>query len=167
MKHVKRPSWRPLKIFVRRYTIYAVKLKHCDMLMYHDISITGLKVKTGNIIWISAMESRRGALLSALSSLRLAHPALPQLRDFQVSPCPFHAISTKQPADLNVFSWTSWNAPSAKTNQTTSSVPSCPASCPATPPWWSECDLNDGLWNHLEDIVSQSKSFGFYDYICA
>ena len=36
---------------------------------------------------ISAME-RRGALLSALSQLRLAHPALPQLRDFQVSRCP-------------------------------------------------------------------------------
>ena len=43
---------------------------------------------------ISAME-RRGALLSALSQLRLAHPALPQLRDFQVNLGPFHTRLTK------------------------------------------------------------------------
>ena len=42
---------------------------------------------------ISAME-RRGALLSALSQLRLAHPALPQLRDFQVNLSPFHTRLT-------------------------------------------------------------------------
>ena len=43
---------------------------------------------------ISAME-RRGALLSALSQLSLAHPALPQLRDFQVNLGPFHTWLTK------------------------------------------------------------------------
>ena len=36
--------------------------------------------------------SKREALLSALAQLRVAHPALPQLRDFQVSPGPFHAV---------------------------------------------------------------------------
>ena len=43
---------------------------------------------------IPAME-RRGALLSALSQLRLAHPTLPQLRDFQVNLGPFHTWLTK------------------------------------------------------------------------
>ena len=34
----------------------------------------------------------REALLGALSQLRIAHPALPELRDFQVRPGPFHTI---------------------------------------------------------------------------
>ena len=35
---------------------------------------------------------KREALLGALSQLRIAHPALPELRDFQVRPGPFHTI---------------------------------------------------------------------------
>ena len=145
MKHVKRPSWRPLKIFVRRYTIYAVKLKHCDMLMYLDISITGLKVKTGNIFWISAMESRRGALLSALSQLRLAHPALPQLRDFQVSHCPLSC--NKHSADHNVFSWTSWNVPFARMIQNTFSAPCQQGLARLTLTIWYRCVSHPHLFH--------------------
>ena len=43
------------------------------------------------LYFLSAM-SKREALLSALAQLRVAHPTLPQLRDFQVSPGPFHAV---------------------------------------------------------------------------
>ena len=54
--------------------------------------------KVENVSWISAQlnfcsaMSKREALLSALAQLRVAHPALPQLRDFQVSRRPFHAV---------------------------------------------------------------------------
>ena len=55
-----------------------------------------LVLKVENISSISAelcsAMSKREALLSALAQLRVAHPTLPQLRDFQVSPGPFHAI---------------------------------------------------------------------------
>ena len=44
---------------------------------------------------------KREALLNALSQLRSAHPALPQLRDFQVSPGNMYS------ANHNVSSWTS------------------------------------------------------------
>ena len=40
--------------------------------------------------------SKREALLSALAQLRVAHPALPQLRDFQVSPGPLQAVCIQQ-----------------------------------------------------------------------
>ena len=72
---------------------------------------------------ISAME-RREALLSALSQLRLAHPALPQLRDFQVNLGSFHT-KTHQTAHNVIkifFSGTYWRMPWIKMIQTTSSV---------------------------------------------
>ena len=40
--------------------------------------------------------SKREALLSALAQLRVAHPALPLLRDFQVSPGPLQAVCIQQ-----------------------------------------------------------------------
>ena len=52
---------------------------------------------------ISAME-RRGALLSALSQLRLAHPALPELREFQVNLGPFHTRLAKLLKMISIFS---------------------------------------------------------------
>ena len=83
--------------------------------------------------------SKREALLSALAQLRVAHPALPQLRDFQASPGPFQAVCIQLISDHNVFSWTYCRAHWMKMIQTISSAlclralgRPCPCCCWAT-----------------------------------
>ena len=73
--------------------------------------------------------------MSALAQLRVAHPALPQLRDFQVSPGPLQAVCIQH----NVFSWIYCRVLWIKMIQTISSAlclralgRPCPCCCWAT-----------------------------------